>query len=63
MAFAHSLAPFSHTTVTVNFTVPPGIAYGTYYLHLDVDYSHIVWEPREGDNSTISGRRLLVNCG
>jgi hypothetical protein len=38
------------------------LANGTYFVHVDLDHTGSISEVREGDNSTISGRRITVSC-
>lgn len=61
--FTHSLNAFSQNTLAaLPFTVPAGLANGTYFVHVDLDHTGSIGEVREGDNSTISGRRITVSC-
>lgn len=61
-SFSHSLGAFSSGTYDLSFTVPSTLANGTYYLYVDVDPAGAVPELLEGDNSTVSAMRIVVNC-
>lgn len=60
--FTHSLGAFSAGTYDLPFTVPSSLANGTYYLYVDLDSAGAVPELLEGDNSTVSAMRIVVNC-
>ena len=44
------------------FTVPFGLANGTYFIYTDMDHTRSIVEILEGDNSTVSAKRMRVNC-
>ena len=60
--FTHSLGAFSQGTFDLGFTVPWGLANGTYFIYHDMDPTGSITELREGDNSTVSAKKVLVNC-
>jgi hypothetical protein len=62
-SFTHSIGAFSEGTWDIQFWVPANMAYGTYYLYLDMDYPGSINELNEGDNSTVSAMRVNVLCG
>lgn len=61
-SFTHSLGAFSQGTYDLGFTVPASLANGVYYLYYDMDYTGTLTELREGDNSTVSAKRVNVVC-
>lgn len=61
-SFSHSLAAFSQGTFDLPFTVPATLPDGTYYLYVDLDPAGAIVETLEGDNTTVSAMRLLINC-
>jgi len=61
-SFTHSIGAFSEGTFTLPFTVPSSLANGIYNIYIDLDPGSGVSELREGDNRTISARRIRVNC-
>ncbi|HSI60813.1 MAG TPA: hypothetical protein VLA16_24865 [Ideonella sp.] len=60
--FTHSLGAFSQGTYDLGFRVPAALPNGTYYIYHDMDYTGSLLELREGDNSTVSAKKILVNC-
>jgi hypothetical protein len=61
-SFSHALGAFSAATYDLPFTVPATLPDGTYYLYLDLDPAGAVPELLEGDNSTVSAMRFLIQC-
>ena len=61
--FNHSATAFSEGIHTLGFTVPAGLPTGTYNIYIDLDFANTVVELREGDNRTISSKRLSVTWG
>ena len=60
--FTHSLGAFSQGTYDLSYRVPWGLPNGTYYVYVDMDYTGSITEIVEGDNSTLSARRISVAC-
>ena len=60
--FTHSLGAFSQGTFDLAFTVPGWLANGTYYVYVDMDHTSTIAEILDGDNRTVSARRLQVVC-
>lgn len=60
--FTHSLGAFSQGTFNLNFTVPRSLVNGDYFIYVDMDHTRTLVERREGDNSTVSAKKLRVNC-
>jgi len=60
--FTHALGPFSQGTFDLSFNVPISLPNGTYFIYVDMDYSQTVNEILEGDNSTVSAKRVSVTC-
>ena len=60
--FTHSIGAFSQGTFDLNYQVPWGLANGTYFVYVDMDYTRTITEFAEGDNSTVSARKLSVSC-
>jgi hypothetical protein len=60
--YTHSLAAFSQGTFDLGFTVPSSLPNGTYFIYVDMDYTGSITESREGDNTTVSAKRLQVSC-
>lgn len=60
--FTHSLGAFTQGTYDLPFSVPWSLANGTYYIYVDMDYTGTIAELNEGDNSTVSARRIQVSC-
>jgi hypothetical protein len=60
--FTHSLDAFAQGTFDLPFTVPSTLPNGTYFIYVDMDYTGSIAELLEGDNSTVSAMRVLVNC-
>lgn len=58
-----SLAAFAEGILVHSFTIPANLPHGTYFIHYDMDWQNHRAEVREHDNTTISGRTLVVNCG
>jgi hypothetical protein len=61
-SFTHSLGAFTQGTFDLAFTVPFGLANGTYFIYADMDHTGTIAEILEGDNSTVSAKRVRVNC-
>jgi hypothetical protein len=61
-SFTHSLGAFTQGTFDLPFTVPFGLANGTYFIYSDMDHTGTIAEILEGDNSTVSAKRVRVNC-
>lgn len=57
--FTHSLNAYGTGIFSLPFTVPT-LQPGDYFIHVDLDHTSSIAEVREGDNSTISGRRIRV---
>ena len=60
--FTHSLGAFSQGTFDFGFRVPASLPNGTYFIYLDMDHTRSILELREGDNSTVSAKRIRVTC-
>ena len=60
--YAFSLWAFSGSIQQLNFFVP-NVPYGDYYVHVDMDRNGLISELREHDNTTVSGKKLRINCG
>jgi hypothetical protein len=60
--FTHSLGAFSQGTFDLSYTVPWSLPNGTYFVYVDMDYTSSITEILEGDNSTVSARRISVAC-
>jgi hypothetical protein len=61
-SFTHSLGAFSQGTFDLAFRVPASLPNGTYFIYHDMDHTGTITEIREGDNSTVSAKKILVNC-
>lgn len=61
-SFTHSLGGFSEGTFDLAFRVPSTLPNGTYYIYLDMDPARTIPESNDGDNSTVSAMRIIVNC-
>jgi hypothetical protein len=61
-SFTHSLGAFSQGTFDLAFGVPWALPDGTYYIDTDMDHTSSITEIREGDNTTVSAKRVRVNC-
>ena len=61
-SFTHSMGAFTQGTFDLAFTVPWGLANGTYFIYADMDHTGTITEILEGDNSTVSAKRIRVNC-
>jgi hypothetical protein len=61
-SFTHSLGAFSQGTFDLPFTVPSSLPNGTYFIYSDMDYTQSIAEILEGDNSTVSAKRVRVSC-
>lgn len=60
--FTHSIGAFSQGTFDLTFRVPRTLPNGTYSIYVDMDHTRSVAERREGDNSTLSAKRIRVVC-
>jgi hypothetical protein len=60
--FTHSIGAFSQGTFDLAFSVPGGLADGTYFIYTDMDYTGSIAEILEGDNTTVSAKKIRVNC-
>ena len=60
--FTHSIGAFSQGTFDLAFSVPWGLADGTYFIYTDMDYTGSIVEILEGDNTTVSAKKIRVNC-
>jgi hypothetical protein len=60
--FSHAIGAFGEGTFDLPFTIPTGLADGTYHVYVDMDPGNAVPEAVEGDNTTVSAMRLQVNC-
>lgn len=58
--FTHSLAAFGTGVFSLPFTVP-NLSPGDYFIHVDMDHTSSISEVREGDNSTVSGRKIRID--
>jgi hypothetical protein len=61
-SFTHSLNAFSQVTSDLSFRVPSTLPNGTYFIYVDLDHTGSIVEVLEGDNRTVSARRLSVGC-
>jgi hypothetical protein len=61
-SFTHSLGGFSQGTFDLGFTVPWWLADGVYFIYTDMDHTGTITEILEGDNTTVSAKRIRVNC-
>ena len=61
-SFTHSLGAFSQGTFDLPFTVPFWLGDGVYFIYTDMDHTGSITEIREGDNTTVSAKRIRVNC-
>jgi len=61
-SFTHSLGGFSQGTFDLGFTVPWWLADGVYFIYTDMDHTGTIIEIVEGDNTTVSAKRIRVNC-
>jgi hypothetical protein len=60
--FTHSLGAFAQGTFDLPFRVPSSLLNGTYFIYIDMDYTRTITEILEGDNSTVSAKRIQVSC-
>jgi hypothetical protein len=60
--FTHSIGAFGEGTFALGFTVPRSLPNGDYFIYVDMDHSRTLLERREGDNSTVSAKKLRVSC-
>jgi hypothetical protein len=61
-SFTHSLGAFSQGTFDLGFTVPWSLPDGIYFIYTDMDHTGTITEILEGDNTTVSAKRIRVNC-
>jgi hypothetical protein len=61
-SFTHSLGAFTQGTFDLPFSVPSSLSNGTYFIYTDMDHTQSITEFVEGDNSTVSAKRVRVNC-
>ena len=61
-SFTHSIGAFSQGTFDLGFTVPFWLADGVYFIYTDMEHTHSIVEILEGDNTTVSAKRIRVNC-
>ncbi len=61
-SFTHSIGAFSQGTFDLGFTVPFSLANGIYFIYTDMDHTSSITEILEGDNRTVSAKRIRVNC-
>ncbi len=61
-SFTHSIGAFSQGTFDLSFRVPSTLPNGTYFIYHDMDYTGTISELREGDNRTVSAKRVRVAC-
>jgi hypothetical protein len=61
-SFTHSLGAFTQGTFDLPFTVPGSLPNGTYFIYADMDHTSSIAEILEGDNSTVSAKRVRVSC-
>jgi len=61
-SFTHSIGAFSQGTFDLSFGVPWWLGDGTYFIYTDMDHTGSIVEIREGDNTTVSAKRVRVNC-
>jgi len=60
--FTHALGAFSQGTFDLGFSVPWSLPNGTYFIYTDLDWTGTLSELREGDNSTVSAKKVQVVC-
>jgi hypothetical protein len=60
--FTHSLGAFSQGTFDLAYTIPFSLPFGVYRVYVDMDHTGSIAEILEGDNRTVSARRINVNC-
>lgn len=60
--FTHAIAAFSQGTFDLGFRVPATLPNGTYFIYVDMDHTRTITEILEGDNTTVSARRIRVTC-
>lgn len=60
--YKSSHVAFGSYTQTFTITIPTSLSNGTYYIYFDMDYTGAVTELREGDNRTVSAKKIRVNC-
>jgi hypothetical protein len=61
-SFTHSIGGFSQGTFDLSFGVPWWLPDGTYFIYTDMDHTGSIVEILEGDNTTVSAKRIRVNC-
>ena len=61
-SFTHSIGGFSQGTFDLAFGVPWWLPDGTYFIYTDMDHTGSIVEILEGDNTTVSAKRIRVNC-
>ena len=61
-SFTHSIGAFSQGTFDLAFSVPFSVPDGTYFIYTDMDHTGTITEILEGDNTTVSAKRVRVNC-
>lgn len=61
-SFTHSLGGFTQGTFDLAFGVPWWLPDGIYFIYTDMDHTSSITEILEGDNTTVSARRIRVNC-
>jgi hypothetical protein len=61
-SFTHSIGAFSQGTFDLGFSVPWWLPDGVYFIYTDMDHTSTIAEILEGDNRTVSAKRIRVNC-
>jgi hypothetical protein len=61
-SFTHSIGAFSQGTFDLGFTVPGWMPDGVYFIYYDMDPAGAIAEILNGDNTTVSAKRIRVNC-
>ena len=61
-SFTHSIGAFSQGTFDLGFGVPWWLPDGIYFIYTDMDHTSSITEILEGDNTTVSAKRIRVNC-
>lgn len=61
-SFTHSLGAFTQGTFDLGFGVPWWLPDGIYFIYTDMDHTSSITEILEGDNTTVSAKRIRVNC-
>ena len=61
-SFTHSIGAFSQGTFDLAFSVPWWLPDGVYFIYTDMDHTSTITEILEGDNRTVSAKRIRVNC-